>query len=75
MQAIQVKYLPPTNHRPARVKAWFQAGSVIVAWNHSQNQSDNFYEAAHKLLRKLGWNWYAIYFVLPNGVWAFVDLD
>ena len=54
-QAIETKYLGPTNNRGARVKAMAQAGSVIVPWDHSLNVEDNHTVAAYTLAKKYGW--------------------
>ncbi len=34
MQAIVTKYLPPTEHRGARIKVSAQCGSKIYAWDY-----------------------------------------
>lgn len=54
-QAIQTKFLGPTNFRGSRVKAFCAAGSLIHSWDHSQNDFDNHQAAALKLQVKLGW--------------------
>lgn len=56
MQAIQTKYIGPTNTRPSRIKAFCEAGSVTVSYNHSLNSSDGHRAAAKALIQKLGWN-------------------
>jgi hypothetical protein len=55
-QAIMTKYLGPTDTSGARVKASCEAGSVIVAWDHSLNIDQNHTRAACVLARKLGWD-------------------
>lgn len=55
MQAIQTKYLPCTNHRPSRVKAWCAAGSVTLSWDNEANVEGNHAFAARTLARKMGW--------------------
>lgn len=55
MQAIQTKYLGPTNHRGARIKATCDSGSVTVSWDYSHNVEDNHRLAAEALSLKLGW--------------------
>jgi hypothetical protein len=54
-QAIETKYLGPTDHRGARVKATAQAGSITVPWDHALDVGPNHFRAAYKLARKFGW--------------------
>lgn len=59
MQAIETKFLGPTNTKGARIKASSQAGSVIVPYEHRGVESAHD-AALRALVTKLGW-W---------GVWA-----
>jgi hypothetical protein len=34
MQAIQTKYIPATNHKPSRIKAWCERGSITVSYDY-----------------------------------------
>lgn len=54
-QAIETKYLGPTNSRGARVKATAQAGSVTLSWDNSLNADENHGRAAVALADKFGW--------------------
>jgi hypothetical protein len=54
-QAIQTKFLGPTNTRGARVKATADAGSVIVSWDHAIGIYENHKAAAVALARRFGW--------------------
>ena len=54
-QAIVTKYLGPTNHKPGRVKATCEAGSITVSWDHALGVADNHYAACVVLTKKLGW--------------------
>lgn len=54
-QAIVTKYLGPTNHRGARVKATAQAGSVTIAWDHALETDYNHLSAAIALANKYSW--------------------
>ena len=54
-QAIQTKFLGPTNTRPARVKAWAVAGSVTVSWDYALGIDENHRAAAAALARRYGW--------------------
>lgn len=56
MQAITTKFLGPTNHRGARIKASAQAGSVTVHYEYGADGVDGAHDiAAEALIRKLGW--------------------
>lgn len=56
MQAIETKYLGPTNTRGARIKAWCEAGSVVIPFSYSgPTQVEPHREAVEALARKLGW--------------------
>ena len=55
MQAIETKYLGPTNHKGARIKATAQARSVTVSWDYSANTERSHDAGALALIRKLGW--------------------
>lgn len=54
-QAIETKYLGPTNHRGGRIKASAQAGSVTVSYDHALDTYDNHRMAAIALMKKVGW--------------------
>jgi hypothetical protein len=58
MQAIQTKYLGPTNYKGARVVAECDAGRVTLSWDHALNVEDNHAAAAQALAKKLGWTNY-----------------
>lgn len=72
MQAIQTKYLGPTNVRGSRVKAIAEAGSVTLSWNHSLNADGNHKAAAEALANKFGWHgkWFSGW--LPDNGMVFV---
>lgn len=55
IQAIETKYLGPTNTRPGRIKAKAWAGSITVEWDHSLSVEKNHESAASALRQKLGW--------------------
>lgn len=59
MQAIETKYLGPTNTKGSRIKASAQAGSVTVGYEHRSLEKEHD-EALRALVTKLEW-W---------GVWA-----
>lgn len=54
-QAIQTKFLGPTNVKGSRVKAWAEAGSITVSWDYSLDSAGNHRAAAEKLAAKSGW--------------------
>lgn len=53
MQAIQTKFLGPTNTRGSRIKATCWLTSVTVSWDHSANAEENHTAAIDALLCKL----------------------
>lgn len=55
MQAIQVKFLAPTNSRGARLKATCDAGSVTIPFPCELSGINASREAAQTLCNKLGW--------------------
>lgn len=55
MQAIETRYIGPTNFRGSRVKASAQAGSITIGWDDALNVDENHDAAAVALVRKLGW--------------------
>ena len=54
-QAIVTAFLAPTNHRPARVKAMADAGSITLSWDHALGVEDNHRAAAGALAERFGW--------------------
>lgn len=56
MQAIQTKYLCPTNSRGARIKATAAAGSITISYPHELSGQAVHRKAAEALVSKLGWN-------------------
>jgi len=54
-QAIETRYLGPTNFRGSRVVASAQAGSMTVPWDHALDVADNHAAAARALADKYGW--------------------
>lgn len=55
MQAIQTKYLNPTNSKGSRIKAWCDAGQVTIPYPHEYSGMDCHMQAAKALQIKLGW--------------------
>lgn len=75
MQAIQTKYVCPTNTQGSRVRAVCQAKSIVVLWDNSLNIEDNHIRAAKKLCEKLGWNCSMCSGQLKDGSFAHVLYD
>lgn len=76
-QAIQVKYLGPTNTLGSRWKATADAGSVTVSYYHALSSEQNAEAAMLALVKKLEWDEYPATWqggVLPNGDYVFVRL-
>ena len=56
LQAIETKYLGPTDRRGARVKATCEARSVTRNWDHSLNVEQNHRAAAEHLQNLMDWS-------------------
>lgn len=54
-QAIETKYLGPTNTKGGRIKATAWAGSVTVPYDHALDVQGNHAAAALALRYKMGW--------------------
>ena len=55
LQAIETRYLSPTNVRGARVKATASAGSVTIGWDHALSPDGNHAAAARALCARFDW--------------------
>ena len=53
MQAIITKYLQPTNVKGARIKATWEAMTIILGWDHGHNPEDNHKAAAAELCLRM----------------------
>lgn len=56
MQAIQTKFIGPTNTKGSRYKAWCAAGTITIDADYSSDHYDNHVRVAQALRDKLGWN-------------------
>ena len=56
MQAIQARYLAPTNSRGSRIKAWAAAGSITISYPYELSGQACHRKAAEALVAKLGWD-------------------
>jgi hypothetical protein len=54
-QAIETRYLGPTNTKGGRIKATAWAGSVTVGYDYALDVQENHKAAADALIAKLGW--------------------
>jgi hypothetical protein len=71
-QAIQTKFLGPTNFRGARVKATADAGSITLSWDYGLGVEGNHRAAAVALANHYGWPTDMVGGGLPGGGYAFV---
>jgi hypothetical protein len=55
MQAIETRWLGPTDTKGSRIVARCDARRLVVSWDHGQSQEQNHRDAARKLIRELGW--------------------
>ena len=55
MQAIETRWLGPTDTKSNRISARCDAGRIILPWDNSLNQELNHRAAARTLAIKLGW--------------------
>lgn len=68
MKAIQIKFLNTTNHKPARLKAWTEAGQLIVSRDYDLEYADQVRFLASQYIVKQGWRaGIGGIGVLPNG--------
>ena len=68
MQAIQVKYISPTDTKGSRTKAFCYSGSITVPYNYSLDEEGRAMEAGQALIEKLGWKLFIRdYATLPDG--------
>ena len=72
-QAIQTKYLGPSDVRGARVKATAAAGSIILSWDHALNPDDNHKAAAREFAKRAGWDGAWVGGVTKDGCYCFVQ--
>ena len=72
MQAIVTKYIGPTNHRGARIKATASAGSIIVSYEYGTDTTGAHRVAAVAFCKKFDWPFDHIAGGLPDGSLAWV---
>lgn len=54
-QAIETRYLGPTNTKGSRIKATAWKGSVTLSYDYALNADQNHAKAAQALADKFGW--------------------
>jgi hypothetical protein len=52
MQAIETKYIGPTNHRGSRIKASCERGSITVSYDDAMNSDEAHIAAAQALVNQ-----------------------
>ena len=76
MQAIVTKFLAPTNHKGARIKATAAAGTVTINFDYEAGDFGSHLLAANALLKKLNWEQNGITIagsgMLPDGNYCHV---
>lgn len=73
MQAIETRYLGPTNTRGARIKATSASGiSRTVPYDHAENSEGAHWQAAKALAESLGWSGYWAAFTVNSNARGFV---
>lgn len=72
MQAIQVKYISPTNTKPARVKAIAHGRSLTISLDHELDHDAAYAKAAIELCKLLKWKGTLIGGGLKDGSEVFV---
>ena len=72
MQAVQTKYLGPSNSHGSRIIAKCATKRIIVARDYSTNIEDDHRRVARKLILQMGWTGRWIQGCLPDETYAFV---
>lgn len=82
MQAIQTRWLGPTNFRGSRVKATCEAGSVTLGWDYGAGNDSglgdvmaNHDRAARAMIERMGWHGAWVRGCLPSGGFVYVCLS
>ena len=55
MKTIQTKHIPATNHKPARIKAWHEGGSLTISREAVADEVDPHIYAIAKLAQRMEW--------------------
>ena len=54
-QAIETRYLGPTNYRGARIVAVAPAGRLVISWDHELSVDENHAKAAQLFADRYNW--------------------
>lgn len=71
-QAIMTKFIGPSTHRGSRAKAFCDAGSLTLNWDHELNTIQNHERVARELAKKLEWEWNHAGGSLPSNIGGYV---
>jgi hypothetical protein len=74
-QAIQTKFLGPTNFKGARVKAFAATGSVTISWDYRLNPEQNHRAAAQVFANRMNLVGAWAAGTLPGGDMVFVNCE
>lgn len=74
-QAIQTRFVGPTNTRGARVIARADAGRVVHYWEYALGEAGNHAEAARKFCEQYGWYGRLACGALPGSGYAFCFVE
>jgi hypothetical protein len=55
-QAIETRYMGPTNYLGSRIKAKADAGSMVYDWDYGLNTQENHLKAAKALQEEFNWS-------------------
>lgn len=75
MKAIQVKYLPPTECRGTRLKAWVDGFAITKPRDYALDTSEQARSLAMELAKRLDWlaeDGYLQGGTMPNGDYCFI---
>ena len=70
MKAIQIKYMGSTTHRPSRVKAWTEAGTMVKSYDHGFSMAQQARTIAQEYCDKYGWGKVHGFGQLPNNTFV-----
>lgn len=58
MQSILTKYMPATNTKPSRIKAWTSGGAktIVRSYQHELSTDDEHMRVAQELAGIMGWS-------------------
>jgi hypothetical protein len=72
MQAIQIKFYPPTKLKKSRMKAFCKRGQYWMDYDYDLSTIENLIKIVTQLLKRLEWVGYWIGGLLKNDDYVFV---